>query len=111
MKRFGLLFAALFITALAMAAGPEKVPTWLVGKYSGYSSYMKASFDLTITANGIIFADTKFEKDKMYHVSGEYKHKALILGKKIYGINKRANGIGIVNEGNRKDVVELKRSA
>lgn len=109
MNRFRLLAAAAFVVAGSLAMA-DKVPDWLVGKYTGYSSYMKASFGLTVSANGIIFADTQIGDKKMYHVNGEYKHKALFIGKKIYGINKRSWGIQLVNEGNRQDTVDLKRS-
>ena len=109
MKKSRILVAAGLVALGSLAMAAEQVPSWLVGKYTGYSSYMKCNFDLTVSSNGLVFASTKIGDKEMYHCNGEYKHKALILGKKIYGIDKRSYGIEIVNEGNPKDTVDLKR--
>jgi len=108
MNRFRLLaaVAALSLGALATA---DKIPTWLVGKYTGYSSYMKASFDLTISQDGLVFGRTQIGDKKSYAANGRYHHEELIIGHKIYGVNRRDFGNQIVNEGNRQDTVDLKK--
>jgi hypothetical protein len=94
----------------AQIKADNTIPTWLVGKYKGYSSYMKASFDVSISANGLVFGSTQIGDKKMYHVDGRYHHNELIIGEKIYGINRRSDGVDLVNLGNSKDVVNLTKN-
>src|SRR2546430_2199474 len=110
MNRFRFLVAAAVIALGSIASATEKIPTWLVGKYSGYSSYMKASFGVSISANGLVFGDTQIARKKMYHVNGRYHHNELIIGEKIYGINRRSDGIDLVNMGNPRDTINLKKT-
>jgi len=98
------------LAAVAGAASADKIPTWLVGNYKGYSDYMKASYNLEISSAGLVFGQTILSKKAPHDVNGRYHHEELIIGEKIYGVNRRSYGIQLVNEGNPKDTIDLKRS-
>lgn len=109
MKAIRLFVAALVFGIVGVAGASEKPPAWAVGKFMGVDPEMKAQMGVSVAANGIVFATTIEKNGKQNRFSGRFHHNSLIIGKKVYALEKAPDGIKLINQWRPADRLTMKK--